>query len=125
VDTWVHIVNLNPGNKQHVYIRQPKVPLNKISAQIACEHINRCISNTPGACTTFVPFVSPAPFNLAAGDGPKTVFVFLRDAANNTSPNPGTASTQLDAKSGLLSATVATTNTKTISVQVTANAAQM
>lgn len=42
-----------------------------------------CVSNT-AVCTEFVPFAASKPWTLAAGDGKKTVTVFLRDAVGNT-----------------------------------------
>lgn len=41
-----------------------------------------CVSNT-AACTAWVAFATTRPWTLVAGDGAKTVYVFLKDAAGN------------------------------------------
>jgi hypothetical protein len=88
---------------------------------------HRCISDTP-TCTNFQPFKSPTPWTLPSGNGTKTVYVWIRDAANKTSGTPGSATVGLDAKSGLLGladpTSTATKQSKVVFV-VTAVAKQM
>lgn len=56
-----------------------------------------CISAT-ASCITYVPYASSKTFTLPAGDGKKTVYVFLKDGRGNTSTaaNAPTASILLD-----------------------------
>jgi Subtilase family len=53
-----------------------------------------CVSSAP-ACAEFVPFARESSFALPRGDGPKTVYVTLKDAAGNRSAQL-TASVMLD-----------------------------
>lgn len=57
-----------------------------------------CVSNTT-TCTTFVPYATSLAWTLAAGDGAKTVTLWLRDRAGNTTTLAGspTATIRLDA----------------------------
>jgi len=69
-----------------------------------------CVSNT-ATCTAFEPFAATRAWTLAAGDGKKTVTVFLRDRLGNTATADGSprATITLDATpplDGGLAATV-------------------
>jgi len=69
-----------------------------------------CLTNG-STCTTFEPFATTRSWTLAAGDGAKTVSLFLRDAKGNTTPSTAAikASITLDTtapRDGALSAAV-------------------
>ncbi len=55
-----------------------------------------CVSNT-ATCTTYEAFAATRTWTLVAGDGAKTVSVWLRDAVGNTSVSAAQATIALDA----------------------------
>jgi hypothetical protein len=55
-----------------------------------------CLSATT-ACSAWAPWAATVTFTLPAGDGPKTVSAWWKDAKGNVSASPATASIVLDA----------------------------
>lgn len=61
-----------------------------------------CLSNTdvsanPAGCSPFVPYSPQMPWTLAPGDGPRTVWVVLRDATGLVTPSAASATARVDA----------------------------
>jgi Subtilase family len=66
-----------------------------------------CLSTTT-SCATFVAYAGTASLTLPSGDGQKTVYAWFRDARGNTSTQPVTAITSLDATAPTNGAVTAT-----------------
>ncbi|MFO0708823.1 MAG: S8 family serine peptidase [Sandaracinus sp.] len=69
-----------------------------IAASDASGVASMCISASATTCTSFVPFAPSATVTLPTGDGTKTVRVWLRDGAGNTTGTPLTATVVLDTR---------------------------
>ena len=77
-----------------------------------------CVSSGT-SCTTFVPFATSGVAMLASGDGSKTVRVWLRDAAGNTTTTPLSATVLLDTRAPSGGSVTATTGIRRVTLVTT------